>query len=125
MILCYSNIVDKENLWRVLYALRGLEQAMAAVRLGPTTVFDPKHPSIHWLLDLSHPSHEEVARKLVNIAAADAELPNFWNIRLNGTTCVESNTDEIEAPRKTRDKRTYKHGHPDDHLNLLNNYEEE
>ncbi|CAD7702924.1 unnamed protein product, partial [Ostreobium quekettii] len=83
-VVCYANIVDKENFWQVLYALKGIEQATAALRLGPLTVFNPKHASIHWLLDFSHPSHEEAARKLVGVASSDQELPNLWNIRLNG-----------------------------------------
>jgi hypothetical protein len=36
------------------------------------------------MLDLSNPGHEEVAKKLVGLAVAGGELPNFWNIRLRG-----------------------------------------
>jgi hypothetical protein len=34
-------------------------------RLGPARLFNVAHASCHWVLDLSHPGHEEVARKLV------------------------------------------------------------
>ncbi|GMH33627.1 hypothetical protein BSKO_01461 [Bryopsis sp. KO-2023] len=84
VVACYANILDKENFWQVLYALRGWEQSIAICRLGPTVCFDPKHPSLHWILDSSNPTHEEVTKKLVHLAASDTDLPNMWNIRLNG-----------------------------------------
>lgn len=68
----------------VLYALKGLEQSIAILRLGPSVCFNPKHPSMHWVLDVGNPAHEEVTKKLVYLAANDTELPNMWNIRLNG-----------------------------------------
>jgi hypothetical protein len=64
--------------------LQCLEQSNLLQRLGPWRLFSPAHASCHWVLDLSHPGHEEVARKLVGLAVAGGELPNFWNIRLRG-----------------------------------------
>lgn len=84
MVACYANILDKENLWKVLYTLNGVEQSIALLRLGPAVCFDAKHPSMHWILDVSNPAHEETTKKLVHLAASDMEFPNMWNIRLNG-----------------------------------------
>lgn len=61
-----------------------LEQSNLLQRLGPWRLFTPGHASCHWVLDLSNPGHEEVAKRLVGLAVAGGELPNFWNIRLRG-----------------------------------------
>ncbi len=61
-----------------------LLQANVAHRLGPANIFNAKHCSIHWVLDLVNPHHEEVAKKLVAMATASGELPNLWNIRMRG-----------------------------------------
>jgi hypothetical protein len=53
-------------------------------RLGPAQVFNPRHPAQHWVLDLTNPAHEEVARRLVALAQAAGDLPNVWNLRLRG-----------------------------------------
>jgi hypothetical protein len=55
-----------------------------AYRLGPSHVFNPKHPAQHWVLDLTNPAHEEVARKVVALAQGTGDLPNVWNLRLRG-----------------------------------------
>jgi hypothetical protein len=55
-----------------------------AHRLGPAQVLDPRHPSQHWVLDLTNPAHEEVTRRLVAMAQAAGNLPNVWNLRLGG-----------------------------------------
>lgn len=89
-VACYANILDKENLWIVLYTLKGLEQSIAILRLGPNICFNSKHPSMHWVLDVSNPAHEEVTKKLVYLAANDTELSNMWNIRLNGNATYSS-----------------------------------
>lgn len=65
-----------------------LEQSNLLQRLGPWRLYTPGHASCHWVLDLSNPGHEEVARKLVGLAVAGGELPNFWNIRLRGELAV-------------------------------------
>jgi hypothetical protein len=65
-----------------------LEQSNLLQRLGPWRLFSAAHASCHWVLDLSNPGHEEVARKLVGLAVAGGELPNFWNIRLRGEQCT-------------------------------------
>jgi hypothetical protein len=46
--------------------MQGLEQSSLLQRLGPARLYNPAHASCHWVLDLSHPGHEEVARKLVS-----------------------------------------------------------
>jgi hypothetical protein len=46
-------------------AKQGIEQSNLLQRLGPARLFNPAHASCHWVLDLSHPAHEDVARKLV------------------------------------------------------------
>ena len=55
--------------WLLLLLLllppQGIEQSNLLQRLGPARLFNPAHPSCHWVLDLAHPGHEEVARKLV------------------------------------------------------------
>jgi len=53
-------------------------------RLGPDKLFDRNHPSLHYVLDISQPAHEQVARKLIDIANQNPESPNIWNIRLQG-----------------------------------------
>ena len=84
-VLFSSRTIDRaENYWTVLYSLSPLEQSCAVSRLGPAAVFNPKHASHHWFLDLGNPGQEEVARKLVSMAVGGGELPNFWNIRLKG-----------------------------------------
>eukprot|EP00775_Hariotina_reticulata_P006370 gene6370-6602_t len=84
-VVCWPVTVDRsENYWTVLYCLQGIEQSNLLQRLGPWRLFSPAHASCHWVLDLSHPGHEEVARKLVALAVNGGELPNFWNLRLRG-----------------------------------------
>ncbi|KAG2497889.1 hypothetical protein HYH03_004155 [Edaphochlamys debaryana] len=83
-VTCYCLIVDRKNVWTILYGLTALEQGLAMWRLGPANLFDRAHPTAHYILDLGNPAHEQVARKLVDLANATPELPNFWNIRLNG-----------------------------------------
>lgn len=84
-VLCWPVTLDRaDNYWTVLYCLQCLEQSNLLQRLGPWRLYTPGHASCHWVLDLSNPGHEEVARKLVGLAVAGGELPNFWNIRLRG-----------------------------------------
>lgn len=74
-----------EQFYRVLYSLRPLEQAAVAWRLGPQRIFNPRHCSLHWVLDVANPGHEEVAKKLVAMAVASGpDTPNVWNLRLRG-----------------------------------------
>ena len=88
VIIMYAFIVDRKQFWTVLYALRPLEQGMVVWRLGPLNVFDRAHPSLHYILNLSLPAHEKVAHMLVDMANNNnnngSEVPNFWNIRLQG-----------------------------------------
>jgi hypothetical protein len=46
---------------------QGIEQSNLLQQLGPARLFNPAHASCHWVLDLSHPAHEDVARKLVRM----------------------------------------------------------
>jgi len=74
-----------EDFWQVLYALSPLEQAVVCQRLGVVEAFNPKHCSLHWVLDLTSPGDEEVAKKLVAMAVASGpELPSFYNLRIKG-----------------------------------------
>eukprot|EP00798_Chlamydomonas_sp_ICE-L_P005911 gene5911-33483_t len=85
VVLFHPLIVDRvPNFWKVVYDLRAIEQALLMWRLGPINVFDKNHPSGHYVLDLNQPLHEMVARKLVDLAAANHEFANVWNLRLNG-----------------------------------------
>eukprot|EP00210_Caulerpa_lentillifera_P000859 g832.t1 len=84
VICCYANICDIENFWTVLYLLSPVEQSILLFRLSPVTCFNPNHLSLHWILDISNSIHEDIAKKLTKAALIDIELPNFWNIRLNG-----------------------------------------
>eukprot|EP00879_Flechtneria_rotunda_P023400 GHRR01024752.1.p1 GENE.GHRR01024752.1~~GHRR01024752.1.p1 ORF type:complete len:705 (+),score=359.40 GHRR01024752.1:417-2531(+) len=84
-VVCWPVTLDRaDNYWTVLYALQGMEQSNLLQRLGPWRLYNPQHASCHWVLDLSNPGHEEVAKKLVAQAVAGGELPNFWNIRVRG-----------------------------------------
>jgi hypothetical protein len=65
-------------------ALTGLEQSLLANRLGPAAVFNPKRPTGHWVLDAATPGGMEVGRRLVAAAVAAGDLPNIWNLRLQG-----------------------------------------
>lgn len=84
MICCYANVCDIDEFWTVIYSLSPVEQSILLFRLGPVTCFNPEHLSMHWMLDVSNSMHEDIAKKLVKAALIDTELPNFWNIRLNG-----------------------------------------
>ena len=64
MLLWHVATDRNDNFWTVMYGLAPLEQSLVATRLGPAAVYNPKHPSGHWLLDLANPGHEEVARRL-------------------------------------------------------------
>jgi hypothetical protein len=54
--------------------MQGIEQSNLLQRLGPARLFNPAHASCHWVLDLAHPAHEEVAKKLVRGTGADGWL---------------------------------------------------
>jgi hypothetical protein len=41
-------------------SLRAMEQGLLMWRLGPLTLFDKAHPTGHYILDLTNPSHEQV-----------------------------------------------------------------
>ena len=64
----YNRLIDPENLWVVIYALKGLEQSTIMQRLGLRATFNPRRCSHHFNLDCSNPEHAEVAKKLVDIA---------------------------------------------------------
>lgn len=62
-VLALQAILSQSALWPsprshlLLAALSGIEQSLLAYRLGPAVLFNPKHPSTHWLLDTTHPGH--------------------------------------------------------------------
>ncbi|KAL0041640.1 hypothetical protein WJX79_010316 [Trebouxia sp. C0005] len=93
-VCLYARMVDKENLWLVLYALKGLEQSEAVMRLGLKLAFNPKRCSLHFQLNVANPEHAEIAKKLVDMAQKTPEVRNWWNIRLAGKTksIPENNT---------------------------------
>ena len=76
-LLCYTTVP-----WLRLHLLNTHECCPLNTRtqLGPTR---PRPPG-HYILDLANPQHEAVAHKLVELSLAQPELPNFWNIRING-----------------------------------------
>lgn len=84
IITLYGRMIDREEIWKPLYALRPLEQANAIWRLGPANVYQPKRCSMHWVLDCSLGAHEEVAKKLVTQATASGAVPSMYNLRLKG-----------------------------------------
>ncbi|KAL0042382.1 hypothetical protein WJX77_010805 [Trebouxia sp. C0004] len=94
VVCLYARMVDKENLWLVLYALKGLEQSEAVMRLGLKLAFNLKRCSLHFQLNVANPEHAEVAKKLVDMAQKAPEVRNWWNIRLAGKTksIPENNT---------------------------------
>ncbi|KAG1666022.1 hypothetical protein FOA52_010932 [Chlamydomonas sp. UWO 241] len=83
-VIFFNFILDRNNMAYVLYAMKPLEQAVTLWRLGPANLFDRAHPSAHYILDCSNPSHEIVARKLIDIANAQPDFTNIWNLRLRG-----------------------------------------
>ena len=84
IVCCFGNLVDRENLWKVLNVLKPLEQAVVMIRLGPMNCTSMQHMTAHWILDVANPQHADIAKRLVKAALSDTELPNLWNIRLNG-----------------------------------------
>ena len=84
IVCCFGNLVDRENLWKVLNTLKPLEQAVMMMRLGPMNCTSMQHKTAHWILDVTNPQHGDIAKRLVKAALSDTELPNLWNIRLNG-----------------------------------------
>lgn len=56
-------------------------------RLGPDVAFELRHSTMHFFLDLSNPTHEEVAKKLVHCAVNGQEndpVSRIWNLRISG-----------------------------------------
>ncbi|KAL3161084.1 hypothetical protein ABBQ38_009466 [Trebouxia sp. C0009 RCD-2024] len=93
-VCLYARMVDKDNLWLVLYALKGLEQSVAVMRLGLRLAFNPRRCSLHFQLNAANPEHADIAKKLVDMAQKTPEVRNWWNIRLAGKTksIPENNT---------------------------------
>ncbi|KAK9826070.1 hypothetical protein WJX74_010164 [Apatococcus lobatus] len=94
VVTLYNRLIDPENLWVVIYALKGLEQSTAMLRLGLRATFNPRRCSHHFNLDCSNPEHAEVARKLVDIAMKMTDSKTWFNIRVAGRmkTMVENST---------------------------------
>ncbi|GAX76994.1 hypothetical protein CEUSTIGMA_g4441.t1 [Chlamydomonas eustigma] len=84
LVILYSSIIDRENIRSILGAMRPLEQSVCMWRLGPLNLFDKSHLSGHYVLDTQNPAHEQAAHRLVNMANQNPEIPNFWNIRMQG-----------------------------------------
>lgn len=68
VVSLFCRLVDPENLWTIIYALKGLEQSSVMNRLGLKATFNPKRCSHHFLLDWGNPEHLEVGRKLNDLA---------------------------------------------------------
>eukprot|EP00210_Caulerpa_lentillifera_P002677 g2557.t1 len=83
----FPRLVDPENRWKLGYALNYMEQSCWMWRLGPEVVFEVKHCTMHFFLDLSNSKHEEIAKKLVHYAVNNQEndtVPRIWNLRISG-----------------------------------------
>mmetsp|Transcript_24719 Transcript_24719/g.67372 ORF Transcript_24719/g.67372 Transcript_24719/m.67372 type:complete len:971 (-) Transcript_24719:3284-6196(-) len=87
-VMMWALIVDRKDFWTILYSLPPFEQSLLMWRLGPLNVLDKAHPSAHYVLDLSNNLHEQIARRLVDMAAKNPDVPNFWNLRLQGVKKV-------------------------------------
>ena len=68
VVSLFCRLVDPENLWTIIYALKGQEQSSVMNRLGLKATFNPKRCSHHFLLDWGNPEHLEVGRKLNELA---------------------------------------------------------
>lgn len=47
-------------------------------------MYNPKHATMHWVLDCSQTAHEDIAKKLVAAAVAGGTVPNIFNLRVRG-----------------------------------------
>ena len=86
--MLFPRVLDVKERWRLGYALCYFEQSCWMWRLGPDVCVDLKHSTMHFFLDLTYPSHEKVARRLLNQAVHDHEtdgLSRIWNLRLSGS----------------------------------------
>ncbi|KAK3238336.1 hypothetical protein CYMTET_51644, partial [Cymbomonas tetramitiformis] len=83
-IILYSRITDRKNFWRVLYALNGVEQSLVCHRLGYPVVFNSKHPSMHYRLDLANAEHLLIAKTLVAFAQREKSMQNWHNVAIYG-----------------------------------------
>ena len=68
VVSLFCRLVDPENLWTIIYALKGLEQSSVMNRLGLKATFNPKRCSHHFLLDWGNAEHLEVGKKLNELA---------------------------------------------------------
>ncbi|KAK3242724.1 hypothetical protein CYMTET_47573 [Cymbomonas tetramitiformis] len=85
VVVCmYPRLIDRDMMWKILYALEGLEQALVFHRLGAPQCFNQTHCSLHYILDLGHTEEERIAKMLVQMASKDSSRQNFFNIRVNG-----------------------------------------
>lgn len=84
-VCLFGICVDRgENWWRVLDALRGLEQSRVVTRLGFPMAHDPtKRLSMHYVLDCANPEHAEVARTLC-AAASEVSWRALRNLLIAG-----------------------------------------
>eukprot|EP00884_Botryococcus_braunii_P019925 jgi/Botrbrau1/6616/Bobra.104_2s0004.1 len=84
LVMLYPRMVDPENVWQPIYALQGVEQAAAMIRLGMPAAFRPARCTAHFLLDFSNQEHANVAMKLVDIALQSPRQQHFYNLRSSG-----------------------------------------
>ncbi len=66
-----SSISDRANVSQLETRLNPKDLEQVVKQLGALYYFDPHHPSGHYLLDLSEPTHCDLAGQLMVINAGD------------------------------------------------------
>jgi hypothetical protein len=79
-----SSARARANFWQVLYTLKTVEQSNVATRLGYKSVFNAKHPSMHYRLETANPEHLAVMEQLCAMAGVNEYLKNLHNVCIDG-----------------------------------------
>eukprot|EP00899_Mesostigma_viride_P018172 jgi/Mesvir1/26356/Mv25598-RA.4 len=75
---------EQDQMWKVVYAMAGLEQALFMLRLGYPRTFDSNHPSAHYYFNVALPEHMEVLKALVAVACQEEGVTHMHNAVLDG-----------------------------------------
>ncbi|KAK9822745.1 hypothetical protein WJX74_003017 [Apatococcus lobatus] len=84
VVSLFCRLTDPENLWTIIYSLKGLEQSSVMNRLGLKATFNLKRCSHHFLLDWGNPEHLEVGKKLNELALKMMDVKTWHNTRVFG-----------------------------------------
>jgi len=84
VIIFFSKVCDRENMWKLLYSLEPMDQMFVIHRLGVQAIYDPRHPSMHYRLDFGDAEQEAFGRKHVAFAQKDQKRQSWSNIHISG-----------------------------------------